>query len=98
MSLYYKPVAKARYFERLRMLGLAEDNDPYANKACFVDDLSEWYISEWHISEWHHHHHITSVHISVSITDADSTGSVADDSIADSVLVTNGDRSMGVSM
>ena len=45
MSLYYKcmpPVAKARYFEKLRMLGLAEDDDPYANEARFVDDLSEW--------------------------------------------------------
>ena len=47
MSDYYRSLeapAKDRYLDKLRLLGLDEDGDPYAahNKEKFIDDMSLW--------------------------------------------------------
>ena len=47
MSDYYRSLeapAKDRYLDKLRLLGLDEDGDPYAahNEQKFIDDMSLW--------------------------------------------------------
>ena len=45
MSEYYKtlpPVAKDRYLDKLKVMGLEEGDDPYANDGRFVDDMTLW--------------------------------------------------------
>ena len=47
MSDYFKaldPVARGRYLEKLRLLGMSEEDDPYAasNEDKFVEDMSRW--------------------------------------------------------
>lgn len=56
MSDYFKsldPVARARYLEKLHLLGLNERDDPYlpSNEDRFVEDMSLWPPVEFgHIS------------------------------------------------
>ena len=47
MSEYYKkldPVSQKRYLDKLKLLDLTENDDPYApdNATKFVDDMSKW--------------------------------------------------------
>ena len=47
MSEYFKkldPIARARYLEKLKLLGLGESGDPYdeKNDPNFVDDMTKW--------------------------------------------------------
>ena len=47
MSDYYRSLeapTKGRYLDKLRLLGLDEDGDPYAahNEEKFIDDMSLW--------------------------------------------------------
>ena len=45
MSEYYKSlplVAKHRYLAKLKVVGLKEEGDPYANGSRFLDDMTHW--------------------------------------------------------
>lgn len=45
MSDYFQaldPIAKERYLQKLRLLGLHEKDDPYTNSDEFVDDMTLW--------------------------------------------------------
>lgn len=64
MSDYFQSldsIAQSRYLEKLQLIGLSIEDDPYTNSDKFIDELGhQWNLGTSSVTTWHIHTTATS--------------------------------------